>query len=48
MRSERVCSDQDELSREELPVLIDFDTIYYYKMSGKNDKSPYQGCFSAV
>ena len=40
--------DQDELNGDALPVLIEFDTVYYYQMANLNDHSPYKGSFKTA
>ena len=40
--------DQEELSGELLPVLIEFDTVYYYQMANLNDRSACKGSFKTV
>lgn len=40
---ESYLQDTEDISQDVLPTLMDFETIYYYKMKWKGDDTPFLG-----
>jgi hypothetical protein len=43
LNKEDYLEDNEQISEDILPPLIDFDTVYYYEMNGSDDSSSYKG-----
>lgn len=48
LNKEDYLEDNEQITDDILPPLIDFDTVYYYEMNGKDDSSPFKGCIKCT